>query len=48
MGSNTADDLSFKLVAKELGKLSLQEREKVFEDVHGVSSPVPESLELIE
>lgn len=39
---------SDKLIAEELGKLSLEEREKVYEDVHGVSHLVEETPELIE
>eukprot|EP00980_Cylindrotheca_fusiformis_P030810 scaffold25454_cov127-Cylindrotheca_fusiformis.AAC.1 len=39
---------SEKLIAEELSKLTLQEREKAYEDVHGVSNLVEESPELIE
>jgi hypothetical protein len=34
------------IIAAELGKLSLKEREKVYEDVHGVSDPIQETPEL--
>lgn len=45
-----ADPLSTseKLIAAELSKLSLQEREKAYEDVHGVSDLVEESPERVE
>eukprot|EP00980_Cylindrotheca_fusiformis_P019708 scaffold6883_cov113-Cylindrotheca_fusiformis.AAC.1 len=39
---------SEKLIAEELSKLTIQEREKAYEDVHGVSNLVEESPELIE
>jgi hypothetical protein len=35
-----------KIIAAELGKLSLKEREKVYEDVHGVSDPIQETPKL--
>jgi hypothetical protein len=34
------------IIAAELGKLTLKEREKVYEDVHGVSDPIQETPEL--
>eukprot|EP00980_Cylindrotheca_fusiformis_P002556 scaffold607_cov109-Cylindrotheca_fusiformis.AAC.2 len=44
---NTADDDVDKIVAAEMEKLSLKEREVVYEDVHGVSDVVQETPELI-
>jgi hypothetical protein len=35
------------LIAQALGQLSLQEREKVFHDVHGVADEIPEELEFV-
>jgi hypothetical protein len=37
-----------KVIAEELGKLTLDEREKAYEDVHGISTPVVETPELVE
>jgi hypothetical protein len=37
-----------KVIAEELGKLTLHEREKAYEDVHGISIPVVETPELVE
>jgi hypothetical protein len=39
---------SEKMIAEELSKLSLQDREKAYEDVHGVRNLVEESQQLIE
>eukprot|EP00980_Cylindrotheca_fusiformis_P009966 scaffold2202_cov87-Cylindrotheca_fusiformis.AAC.2 len=36
------------VIADELGKLSLREREKAYEDVHGISNPVEETPDLVE
>eukprot|EP00980_Cylindrotheca_fusiformis_P002560 scaffold607_cov109-Cylindrotheca_fusiformis.AAC.6 len=44
--NDTADSLD-RIVAAEMEKLSLREREKVYEDVHGVSDVVQETPELI-
>jgi hypothetical protein len=37
-----------KVIAEELGKLTLHERGKAYEDVHGISIPVVETPELVE
>lgn len=39
---------SEKVIAETLGKLSLEEREKSYEDVHGVSHPIPETPDFVQ
>eukprot|EP00538_Stauroneis_constricta_P002390 CAMPEP_0119556536 /NCGR_PEP_ID=MMETSP1352-20130426/8448_1 /TAXON_ID=265584 /ORGANISM="Stauroneis constricta, Strain CCMP1120" /LENGTH=489 /DNA_ID=CAMNT_0007603505 /DNA_START=32 /DNA_END=1501 /DNA_ORIENTATION=- len=43
---NATDDGEL-LLAKEMGELSMQERETVYEDIHGVSKEASESAELV-
>jgi hypothetical protein len=42
-----ADDAAME-IAKEMNRLSLQDREKIYEEVHGVSDRIAETPELIE
>eukprot|EP00980_Cylindrotheca_fusiformis_P012840 scaffold3169_cov107-Cylindrotheca_fusiformis.AAC.10 len=44
---NTAADFVDKILAADLERLTLTEREKVYEDVHGVSDAIQETPELI-
>eukprot|EP00980_Cylindrotheca_fusiformis_P002558 scaffold607_cov109-Cylindrotheca_fusiformis.AAC.4 len=46
-GKNITADSVDKIVAAEMEKLSLKEREEVYEDVHGVSDVIQETPELI-
>eukprot|EP00980_Cylindrotheca_fusiformis_P029140 scaffold22737_cov120-Cylindrotheca_fusiformis.AAC.3 len=46
-GKNAAADFVDKILAADLERLSLKEREKVYEDVHGVSDAIQETPELI-
>eukprot|EP00980_Cylindrotheca_fusiformis_P029142 scaffold22737_cov120-Cylindrotheca_fusiformis.AAC.5 len=46
-GNSTASVLVDRFLAAELEKLSLKEREKVYEDVHGVSDVTQETPEVI-
>lgn len=46
--STTTPETTDRLIGDELFKLSLVEREKVYEDIHGVSSPIGETPELVQ
>ena len=46
--STTTHETTDRLIGDELYKLSLVEREKVYEDIHGVSRPIGETPELVQ